>query len=139
MRAALAAGLEAPELSYNLAFALYGDVGAAHAAFEKALAIDRNFGETHGGLAIVAALQGREADAHLGIKRALRLDPQALSPRYADMVLLRRQGRHREVQAVFESALSQAGGRGTKLREMVISQMRYLIARSHESQATVYH
>lgn len=117
---------------------LLGDVAAAHTAFEKALAVDRNFGESHGGLAIIAALQGRDEEARLGIRRALRLDGKCLSAKYAEMVLLRRHGRHQDAQAVFESALSQTSGSGTQIRELVIAQMRYLSARRDDPQI-VYH
>ncbi|HET9446059.1 MAG TPA: tetratricopeptide repeat protein, partial [Steroidobacteraceae bacterium] len=48
-----------------------GDAAAASQAFERALTLDRNFGETHGGLAVVAAMQGRKDEARDCIKRAL--------------------------------------------------------------------
>ena len=57
------------------------DLAAAQQNFEAAMALDRNFGETHGGLAVVLALQGRREEAKLSIERALRLDPQSLSAR----------------------------------------------------------
>lgn len=63
------------------------DLAAAQQNFEAAMALDRNFGETHGGLAVVLALQGRREEAKLSIERALRLDPQGLSARYAEAVL----------------------------------------------------
>ena len=63
------------------------DLAAAQQNFEAAMALDRNFGETHGGLAVALALQGRREEAKLSIERALRLDPQSLSARYAEAVL----------------------------------------------------
>lgn len=64
-----------------------GELAGAGHAFRKALAVDRNVAESHGGLAVVDALQGRKSEAEAGIERALRLDPEGLSARYAQMVL----------------------------------------------------
>jgi tetratricopeptide (TPR) repeat protein len=85
---------------------LLGDVLGAELAFDKALELDRNFGESHGGLAVIAALDGRSSDARVRIKRALRLNPQALSPRYAEMLILRQQGRLQEADALLQEVLS---------------------------------
>lgn len=63
------------------------DLDAAEDAFSAALAIDRNFGETHGALAVVAAHRGLSERARAGIEVALRLDAQCLSARYAEMAL----------------------------------------------------
>jgi tetratricopeptide (TPR) repeat protein len=64
-----------------------GDLPAAERAFAQALALDRNFGESHGALAVVAAHQGERARAEATLELALRLDPACLSARYAQMVL----------------------------------------------------
>jgi tetratricopeptide (TPR) repeat protein len=66
---------------------LQRDLIGARDAFDHALALNRGFGESHGGLAVVDALQGDRAAAQLGIERALRLDPLGLSARYAQAVL----------------------------------------------------
>jgi tetratricopeptide (TPR) repeat protein len=63
------------------------ELAQAQQTFQKALELDRNFGETHGGLAVVNALQGKKSEAEEGVQRALRLDSQGLSARYAEMVL----------------------------------------------------
>jgi Flp pilus assembly protein TadD len=60
--------------------------GAAH-TFRRALAVGRNAAESHGGLAVVDAILGKKSEAEAGIARALRLDPESLSARYARMVL----------------------------------------------------
>jgi tetratricopeptide (TPR) repeat protein len=56
-------------------------------AMRHALDLDRNFGESHGAVAVVAALAGRREEAQAAIDRALGLDPRGLSARYAQMVL----------------------------------------------------
>ena len=63
------------------------ELALARECFEKTLALDRNFGESHGGLAVVNALDGRVAEAQDEVKLALRLDPQGLSAKYAQMVM----------------------------------------------------
>ncbi|MFT4171336.1 MAG: tetratricopeptide repeat protein [Rhodocyclaceae bacterium] len=55
---------------------------AAH-AFDAAIAVDRNFGESHGGAAIVHALRGNVAEAREAARRAQGLDPKGLSAAYA--------------------------------------------------------
>jgi tetratricopeptide (TPR) repeat protein len=63
------------------------DLAGAQAAFQAALDLDRNFGESHGGMAVVHALQGRREEAEAAIERAGKLDQQGLSAAYAGMVL----------------------------------------------------
>jgi tetratricopeptide (TPR) repeat protein len=60
---------------------------AARAAFETALGLDRNFGESHGGMAVILALQGEREQAEAAIARAIGLDPEGLAARYAQMIL----------------------------------------------------
>jgi len=66
---------------------LDGKLEAARAAFDTALGLDRNFGESHGALAVVLAMQGRRAEAEASIARAQGLDGEGLSARYAQMIL----------------------------------------------------
>ena len=63
------------------------NLGGARASFETALALDPTFGESHGALAVVAALEGRRAEAETSIRRARGLDPRGLSAQYAQGVL----------------------------------------------------
>ncbi len=67
-------------------------VDAAEATFNQALAIDRNFGDTYGGLAIVAAVQGDRAKAEELIRIGRKLDPRSLNVGTA-MALLQHGGR----------------------------------------------
>ncbi len=108
---------------------LAGGVAGAELAFDRVLALDRNFGETHGGLAVIAALQGREVDARASIKRALRLDPQSMSTQYAQMLLPQRDGRHKEARMVFDAFLARPATRGDmQYRDLVAAHMQYLRA-----------
>jgi tetratricopeptide (TPR) repeat protein len=63
------------------------DLAGAQETFEQALSVNRNFSESHGGLAVVFALGGKLQLAEDAIERALRLDPHSLSARYAQMVI----------------------------------------------------
>jgi tetratricopeptide (TPR) repeat protein len=107
---------------------LQGDLPAAVTAFERALLIDRNFGETHGALAAVAAAQGRNDEARFGIRRARRLDPQSMSVQYAEMVLLQRRGRGAEAWALLKAAMERPTVRGVPYRDLIVAQMRRLHA-----------
>jgi Tfp pilus assembly protein PilF len=66
------------------------DFAAAEASFSRSLELDRNFSESHGGLAVLAAMRGDDASAKPLIERALRLDGQSFSGRYAQSLLLRK-------------------------------------------------
>jgi Flp pilus assembly protein TadD len=50
--------------------------------------IDRNFGETHGGLAVIDILENHRESAKEHIKRALRLDKNSFSARFAESLLV---------------------------------------------------
>lgn len=59
----------------------------AREAFEQALRIDRNFGESHGALAVVLLALGDEALGRREMEIALRLDRNGLAARYAQAML----------------------------------------------------
>lgn len=66
---------------------LAGKLDAAGQSFGHALTLDRNFGESHGGVAVIDAMQGRADAARDGIERARRLDPHGMAFRYAEALL----------------------------------------------------
>lgn len=78
------------------------DVPSAKYAFEKAYDIDRNFGETHGGLASIYALEGNTQLAEKHIKIAEKLDNSGFSATYARMVLLNQKGQGTEALNLLE-------------------------------------
>jgi len=98
---------------------------AARDCFEKALALDRNFGETHGGLAVVHALEGHVREAEEEAKVAMRLDPQGLSARYAQMVLSGDAADPEKFKRLAMRILSnRAGPLGTSLKDSIDRRMR---------------
>ena len=78
-----------------------GEVAQAKMAFQRSYEIDRNFGETHGGLAVIAALEEQPKLAEEYIKRAKRLNPNGFAAHYASMLLLEKQGKADEAKALF--------------------------------------
>jgi tetratricopeptide (TPR) repeat protein len=110
---------------------MLGDIDGAERAFDRAMVLDRNFGETHGGVAVIAALQGREDDARACIKRALRLAPQSMSAQYAQLLLLQRHGKHDEAKAVLEAFLSRPlAGSDMQFRDLIAAHVKHLQART---------
>lgn len=85
---------------------LEGDLAAAQSSYAKALALDRSFGETHGGFAIIHALRGETADAEAEIKRARRLDPDGRSAVYARALLYLAEGREAEAKRMVAPLLA---------------------------------
>jgi tetratricopeptide (TPR) repeat protein len=55
------------------------DLDAAERMFKHTLELDRNFGDTHGGLAIVSALRGQREQAEEHIRVGQRLDRRSLN------------------------------------------------------------
>ena len=76
---------------------LQRDFPGAQASFERALALDRNFAESHGALACALAMQGRADAAKDHIALAQRLDKACAASRYAQSILT---GEAQDAQAV---------------------------------------
>jgi hypothetical protein len=74
---------------------LQKDYVGARASLDRSMAINRNIGDTHGALAMLAILQGRAEESRQHGKRALALDPASFGARYADV--LRKHPGEREV------------------------------------------
>lgn len=88
---------------------LAGDVETASRCFDAALDKDRNFGETHGGLALVHVLRGEQEQGRQAIRVALRLDASGRNARYAQSLLWRAEGREREAEAMVDGILAEVG------------------------------
>jgi tetratricopeptide (TPR) repeat protein len=100
---------------------LLKNLDGARASLEAALALDRNFSETHGGLGVIAALQGLRGEAEAAIERALRLDRASLSARYAEAVLNGQAADVSAIQALARRLLrGRSGGDGVALLDRVL-------------------
>lgn len=67
---------------------LSGDYPASEQSFTQALALDRNFADSHGALAVVQLQLGDRAAAELSLAKARRLDRESFSVAFADSLLL---------------------------------------------------
>ena len=96
---------------------LDNDIAAAEKTFNHAMDIDRNFGETHGGLAVIAALQGRLEDATRQSDIALRLDDKSMAAKFAKSLILQRMGKAQAGQELLRDAFAsfQVAGGGNLL------------------------
>ena len=65
----------------------------ARETFERALSIDLNFSESHGGIAVLDALEGKTEKAWRESMIALRLDKKSLGGALATILLLDQSGR----------------------------------------------
>jgi Tfp pilus assembly protein PilF len=90
---------------------LSGDLDAAQLSYDRAMALDRSFGETHGGVAILHALRGKVADAEAEIRRARKLDPNGRSAVYARALLCLSEGREEEARRMVAPLLATAANR----------------------------
>lgn len=92
-------------LAAGWAYCVSGDHLAARERFERALAIDENFAESHGSIAAIDALTGRRHEARRGIAITLRLDRNCFSAALAQVLLL--QDEPQKAQAIIARALSE--------------------------------
>jgi len=106
---------------------LEGDLAGAKRSFDRAFAIDRTFGETHGGFALVHALRGERKEAEESIKRATRLDPNGRSARYAQSVLLLDEGRVDEARKVVDGILARSKGQPASVSADFIFKLRDIV------------
>lgn len=88
---------------------LLGDVDAAERSYQQAYDLDRNFADSHGGLALIHALRGRADEAELAVKRALRLNPQCATALYARTLLLQNNGQVDEANAMLSGLVHPLG------------------------------
>jgi tetratricopeptide (TPR) repeat protein len=82
------------------AYYVAGDYSSARARFEQAIAIDPNFGESHGGLAVIDIAEGKLEDARRRADIALRLDRKSFGGALAKSLLLDKEGRSDAAQRV---------------------------------------
>lgn len=101
------------------AWLIAGDTVAARQRFERAKAIDDTFAEVHGGLAVIAAMEG-DAQASQLAEVARRLDSGSLSGALARMLILDREGDRETATEVRDAALdAPVGPGGLSVRRML--------------------
>ena len=87
-------------------YLLKNDIDAAESTFNQALAIDENFGESHGALATTAAMRGDWELADKRQKIARRLNPQSMFAQYVELLRLKRDGHQDQIDATLKAVLS---------------------------------
>jgi tetratricopeptide (TPR) repeat protein len=81
------------------------DLLAAESTFRRAIDIERNFGEAHGGLASVLALQQMSDPASKEIRRARRLNPEGFGYVFAETTLLEAAGKREQAVQLMGRAM----------------------------------
>lgn len=89
-------------------YILQKDADGAERALQQALAIDRNFAETHGALAVVALMRGNIDSATQAIKRANGLNRDNFSGKFAESLLLQIRGNGAGARQLVDALLTQA-------------------------------
>jgi tetratricopeptide (TPR) repeat protein len=116
---------------------LLGDVATAERAFHSALAIDRNFADSHGGLAVIEVICDRVDQARMSIKRALKLDPNSLAARYAEHLLLKQAGKNADADAVIVDFMARpVPFSDLRYRDLVAAHAQYLKSRIAAGKST---
>jgi tetratricopeptide (TPR) repeat protein len=93
---------------------LAGDHAASRERFERALACDENFAESHGALAVVDLAEGKGESARRRTEIALRLDRNCFSAALARTMMLEAEGKGAAAEAIRKAALSTPVGPGGK-------------------------
>lgn len=91
----------------------------AKCSFDSAMDIDRNFGETHGGLAVIDVLNNEKDSALRKIKVALRLDPESFSARFAESLIIGAYDKKKATQMIEDIFNTDINLNGKKLRDIV--------------------
>jgi tetratricopeptide (TPR) repeat protein len=96
------------------AYYVQGDLETARARFETALALDDNFAETHGGLAVLDIAEGRIEEGRRRAEIALRLDRASFGAALAMVMLLERDGKSEAAARIRGAAFNVPVGIGGK-------------------------
>jgi tetratricopeptide (TPR) repeat protein len=104
-------------------YILQKNIDAAERTLQYALELDRNFAETHGGLAVVALMRGNIDSATQAIKRASGLDRDNFSGRFAQTLLQQISGNAAEARQLMDVLLTQAKTPDGKSVKVVIAEM----------------
>lgn len=101
------------------------DIAGAKHSLEAAMALDHNFGESHGGLAVIDILQGHPADAEIKVKKALRLNSASFSAMFAQSLLKEQAGKPEEARQLIQQIFaSRIGGDSETLQHKIMRQLR---------------
>jgi len=103
---------------------LRDDIAGAKESFEKAMDLDHNFGETHGGIAVVAYLQGDKDLARKETRKAIMLNPYSFAGRFAESLLTNDTDPEKAQQMINDILSSQIGNKGETLTTILTDFMK---------------
>lgn len=102
------------------------NLSAAERSFNEAMTLDRNFGETHGALAVVDAMKGDANSARQRLNVARRLDPQCASAQLAAALLEDSSLKGARSQEIIQQALVGIGGQNqSALSKLLVKQRKH--------------
>lgn len=102
---------------------------AAERDFLRAVEVNRSFGESHGGLAVVQALQGRLDEARHSIRLAERLSPDAAyGAQYAQAIIAATEGRQEQSVRMIQDILRTTIKEGLPSLAQVLMKSRHVAA-----------
>ena len=87
---------------------LQKNIPAAEQAFKTSLEFDRNFAETHGGLAVIALMRGNIDSAIQSAKRAQGLDKNNFSGNFAQSLIQQVSGNASQAAVIMDKILNQS-------------------------------
>lgn len=90
------------------------DFTRAEREFRRAIEVDRNFAETHGGLAVALAFQRKHEEAKTAAQRARRLDPNGFGAAFAHTILMTARGQEERATAMLSELLQRPPAPGHK-------------------------
>lgn len=106
------------------------DLSAAERGFRDAVALDRNFAEAHGGLALTLVYLKRYTEARRETRLALRLNPGSFGAIYAHGALLALDGKRAQGEAeIAQALLRPVMSDGRSLIEHLQAHLRRQVAR----------
>lgn len=111
------------------AYFVQHDYAASRMRFERALALDGNFAESHGGLAVLDVLSGDLENGERRIAIALRLDRRCFAAALARSLLLSERGDRSAAQRVRSIALDQPIGEDGRTIAQAIASFGFARAR----------
>jgi Tfp pilus assembly protein PilF len=88
------------------AYYIAGDLATSRNRFETALALDDNFAETHGALAVLDLVEGQKDSARRRTEVALRLDRNCFAAALARSMILDSEGKSNAARKVRDAALN---------------------------------
>jgi Tfp pilus assembly protein PilF len=80
-------------------------------SFESALKLNRNFGDSHGGVAIALVVLDRIEEAKESMRRAIKLDPESMAGLYAKSLIAEIDGNTAESKMIMDKLMNSSSAK----------------------------